>query len=54
MLDRFHDESEFRLAMPARYIIDQRGIIRGADVNADYTIRPEPLETLEILRNLSG
>src|SRR6516162_2079969 len=32
-LDRFHDESEYRLPMPARYMIDQAGIIRAADVN---------------------
>ena len=51
-LDRFHDESEYRLPMPARYVIDQAGIIRGADVNADYTIRTEPSETLEIMRAL--
>ena len=37
-LDRFHDETEYRLPMPARYIIDSRSIIRAADVNADYTI----------------
>src|SRR5579871_6257712 len=43
-LDRFNDESEYRLPMPARYVIDNTGIIRGADVNADYTIRPEPSE----------
>jgi hypothetical protein len=49
-LDRFHDESEYRLPMPARYVIDQGGIIRGADLNADYTIRPEPAETVGILR----
>src|SRR5262245_49511284 len=53
-LDRFHDESEYRLPMPARYVIDQEGIIRAADVNADYTIRPEPSETLRILRTLSA
>lgn len=51
-LDRFHDEPEYRLPMPARYIIDQQGIIRAADVNADYTIRTEPAETLKILRQL--
>src|SRR5580698_7458891 len=49
-LDRFHDESEYRLPMPARYIIDKQGIIRAADVNADYTIRSEPTETLKQLR----
>ena len=51
-LDRFHDEPEFRLPLPARYVIDQRGIIRAADVNADYTIRTDPSETLEVLRGL--
>ena len=54
-LDRFHDESEYRLPIPARYIVDSNNLIRAADVNADYTIRPEPSETLrqlkEIVRN---
>jgi peroxiredoxin len=51
-LDRFHDEPEFRLPMPARYVIDKHGIIRAADVSADYTIRPEPSDTLNVLRAL--
>ncbi|MFZ0701769.1 MAG: redoxin domain-containing protein, partial [Candidatus Acidiferrales bacterium] len=41
-LDRFHDEPQYRLPIPARYVIDKTGVIRAADVNADYTIRPEP------------
>ena len=53
-LDRFHDESEYRLPMPARYVIDRQGTIRAADVNADYTIRPDPSETLKELRNLTA
>ena len=53
-LDRFHDESEYRLPMPARYIIDKQGVIRAADVNADYTIRPEPSETVRQLRALAA
>ena len=52
-LDRFNDESEYRLPMPARYVIDKEGIIRAADVDADYTIRPEPSETLRQLRAIS-
>jgi peroxiredoxin len=51
-LDRFHDEPEFRLPMPARYVIDKHGIIRAADVSADYTTRPEPSDTLNVLRAL--
>jgi len=52
-LDRFHDEREYRLPMPARYVIDKEGIIRAADVNADYTIRPEPSEIVRQLRALT-
>src|SRR5260370_40644774 len=52
-LDRFHDESEYRLPMPARYVIDREGIIRAADVNADYTIRPEPSETGRLLETVT-
>jgi peroxiredoxin len=51
-LDRFHDEAQYRLPMPARYVIDKQGVIRGADVNTDYTIRPEPAETVQALRAL--
>lgn len=51
-LDRFHDESEYRLPIPARYVIDKEGTIRAADVNADYTMRPEPAETVRQLRML--
>jgi len=51
-LDKFHDELEYRLPIPARYVIDTSGIIRAADVNADYTIRPEPADTVKFLGTL--
>src|SRR5258708_31476070 len=51
-LDRFHNESEYRLPIPARYVIDKEGIIRAADLNADYTIRPQPAQTVRQLRAL--
>ena len=51
-LDRFHDEPGYRLPMPARYVIDMQGTIRAADVNADYTIRPDPSETVKVLKAL--
>lgn len=53
-LDRFHDEPGYRLPMPARYVIDREGIIRSADVSTDYTIRPEPSETVKVLRALKA
>jgi hypothetical protein len=30
----------------------EEGIIRAADVNADYTIRPEPSDTVRLLETL--
>jgi peroxiredoxin len=53
-LDRFHDEAEYRLPMPARYVIDKQSIIRAAEVNADYTVRPEPSKTLQQLQTLTA
>jgi predicted transposase YdaD len=49
-LDRFHDESEYRLPVPARYIVDSSSLIRAAEINADYTIRPEPSDTLRVFK----
>ncbi len=53
-LDEFNDEDAYRLPMPARYVIDQQKTIRSADVNADYTVRPEPSETISVLEKLVG
>jgi hypothetical protein len=38
--------------MPARYIVGQDGIVFDAEVNPDYTVRPEPDETLDKLQRL--
>ncbi len=52
-LEKFNGDESWTLPMPARFVIDQSGIIRSADVNADYTIRPEPEDTVKILRCLT-
>jgi peroxiredoxin len=43
---------QWELPMPARYVVDRSGIVRSADVEADYTVRPEPSATLEMLLGL--
>jgi peroxiredoxin len=53
-LDKFHDEPAFRLPMPAHYVMDQSGLIRAADVNPDYTVRPEPDGTVAIVRDIQA
>jgi peroxiredoxin len=50
-LPNFNDNPEWTLPMPARYVIGQSGIILYAEINVDYTCRPEPEELLPALRN---
>jgi peroxiredoxin len=51
-LSRFNGDDSWTLPMPGRFIIDRSGIIRYAEVNPDYTVRPEPEETLSVLEKL--
>jgi len=47
-------EDEPPPARPARYVADQDRPIRAADVNPDYTIRPEPEDTVAVVRQLQA
>src|SRR5512142_1731170 len=51
-LARFNGDDSWTLPMPARYVIDREGTIRFADVNPDYTVRPEPDKTIADLKSL--
>jgi peroxiredoxin len=48
----FNGEDSWTLPMPARYVIGQDGVIQYAEVNADYTQRPEPSEVFPTLERL--
>ena len=48
----FNGEDSWTLPMPARYVIGQDGVIAYAEVNADYTRRPEPSATFPALEQL--
>ena len=48
-LTQFNGEDSWTLPMPARYVIAQDGRIAYAEVNADYTRRPEPAAILPVL-----
>jgi peroxiredoxin len=45
-------DGEWALPMPARFVIDRAGIVRSVDADPDYTRRPEPDRTVEVLRSL--
>jgi peroxiredoxin len=46
----FNGDTSWTLPMPGRFVIGQDGIIRYAEVNPDYTHRPEPSDMLPVLR----
>jgi peroxiredoxin len=51
-LAKRNGEPSWQLPMPARFVIDRAGIIRAADVDPDYTVRPEPEATVAVLKTL--
>lgn len=53
-LPKFNDDPAWTLPMPARYVIAQDGTIVYAEVNPDYTQRPDPEELLPALRKASA
>jgi peroxiredoxin len=53
-LTRFNGDDSWTLPMPARFVIDPNSTIRSAAADPDYTIRPEPSDTLEALRTLAA
>jgi len=48
-LPAFNADPSWTLPMPARYVIGGDGIITYAEVNPDYTRRPDPSELLPVL-----
>lgn len=53
-LPAFNSDPGWTLPMPARYVIGQDGTILYAEVNPDYTRRPEPADMLPALRSATG
>ena len=51
-LPAINGDDSWTLPMPARFVVDEKGIVRFAEANPDYTRRPEPSETLEVLRSI--
>ena len=51
-LAMINGEPSWTLPMPARYVIGEDGMIAYAEVNPDYTRRPEPDELLPVLERL--
>lgn len=53
-LPGFNGDESWTLPMPGRFVIGQDGIILYAEVNPDYTRRPEPEDMLPALRKAAN
>ncbi len=51
-LEDFNGDASWTLPLPARMIIDTDRIVRYAAINADYTVRPDPAETIAALQKI--
>ena len=48
-----NDDPAWKLPVPARFVIDRSGIVREAKVDPDYRRRPEPADSLAVVRALA-
>lgn len=51
-LSQFNGDTSQTLPMPARYVVDRAGVIQYAEVNPDYTRRPDPDELFPVLERI--
>jgi peroxiredoxin len=47
-------DDSWTLAMPGRFVVDVKGIVRAVDVDPDYRYRPEPEKTVGDVRRIAG
>jgi peroxiredoxin len=52
-LEAFNNDRSWTLPMPARYVIGQDSAIAYAEVNPDFTRRPDPSELFPVLDQLA-
>jgi hypothetical protein len=49
-LPKFDGDDSWRLPVPARIVLAKGGAVVGIEAEPDYTRRPEPEETLAVLK----
>ena len=49
-----NDAAEWKLPIPACFVIDTDGIVQQAEADPNYRVRPEPEETLSFVRKLEA
>ena len=49
---KHNGDNSWTLPLASRFIIDQEGVIQYTAVDVDYTIRPDPEHTIEVLKSI--
>jgi peroxiredoxin len=52
LLPAYNGDESWVLPIPARFIVDTDGLIYWSEANTDYTIRPEPAQTVALVQQL--
>ncbi len=52
VLPKSNGDDSWTLPMPTRLVVDGGGIVRAADIDPDYTRRPEPQKTIDDVKTL--
>lgn len=52
-LEKANGDASWTLPIPARFVIDRHGVVRAAEADPDYTHRPEPADTVAVLREVT-
>ncbi|MCZ6764289.1 MAG: redoxin domain-containing protein, partial [Alphaproteobacteria bacterium] len=53
-LAKTNGDPSWTLPVPTRLVVDQQGIVRVADIDYDYTKRPEPQKTVDDVKAMLG
>jgi peroxiredoxin len=51
-LEAYNGDDSWTLPMPGSFVIDENSIIRSAEADPDYTVRPDPEHILEVLKSM--
>ena len=53
-LEKYNGAGRWELPVPATYVLDREGIVRAGEADPDYTVRMEPSDVVESIRNIVG
>ena len=51
-MPKYNGDDSWTLPLASRFIIDQENMIRYAEIDVDYTIRPDPEHTLNAIKTI--